>query len=85
MSSSHCGLNYLNVDILPFGNARMHVVNGTVTFDCQHGPDECYINEVQTCAVKRGRKENCSTLRASFLSLKPPKICKKAGSYYCAA
>ncbi|KAL1427714.1 hypothetical protein MTO96_017150 [Rhipicephalus appendiculatus] len=44
--------DYLNVDILPFGNARMHVVNGTVTFDCQHGPDECYINEVQTCAVK---------------------------------
>ncbi|XP_037276392.2 gamma-interferon-inducible lysosomal thiol reductase [Rhipicephalus microplus] len=43
---------YLIIDILPFGNARMHVVNGTVTFDCQHGPDECYINEVQTCAVK---------------------------------
>ncbi|XP_037503450.1 gamma-interferon-inducible lysosomal thiol reductase [Rhipicephalus sanguineus] len=42
----------LNVDILPFGNAKIKVVNGTVTFDCQHGPDECYINEVQTCAVK---------------------------------
>lgn len=43
---------YLNVDILPFGNARMKMDNGTVTFICQHGPDECYVNEVQTCAVK---------------------------------
>ncbi|KAH7953678.1 hypothetical protein HPB49_011119 [Dermacentor silvarum] len=44
--------DYLNVDILPFGNAHIDVVNGTVKFHCQHGPDECYINEVHTCAVK---------------------------------
>ncbi|XP_065309363.2 gamma-interferon-inducible lysosomal thiol reductase-like [Dermacentor albipictus] len=44
--------DYLDVDILPFGNAHMHVTNGTVKIQCQHGPDECYINEVQTCAVK---------------------------------
>ncbi|KAH9373041.1 hypothetical protein HPB48_010016 [Haemaphysalis longicornis] len=43
---------YLNLDLLPFGFARMKVSNGTVTFHCQHGPDECYVNEVQTCAVK---------------------------------
>lgn len=43
---------YLNVDILPFGNARMKEVNGTIVFTCQHGPDECYVNAVQTCAVK---------------------------------
>ncbi|KAH6935958.1 hypothetical protein HPB50_011692 [Hyalomma asiaticum] len=50
---TYCKLeDYLSVDIVPFGNARMHVVNGTVTFDCQHGPEECYVNEVHTCAVK---------------------------------
>ncbi|XP_037570164.1 gamma-interferon-inducible lysosomal thiol reductase [Dermacentor silvarum] len=43
---------YLELDLLPFGNADMKVANGTVTFQCQHGPDECLINEVQTCAVK---------------------------------
>lgn len=43
---------YLQLDLLPFGNAEMKVSNGTITFQCQHGPDECYINEVQTCAVK---------------------------------
>uniref|UniRef100_G3MMK6 Saposin A-type domain-containing protein n=1 Tax=Amblyomma maculatum TaxID=34609 RepID=G3MMK6_AMBMU len=43
---------YLKLDLLPFGNAQMKVVNGTVVFSCQHGPDECYVNEVQTCAVK---------------------------------
>ncbi|XP_077517441.1 gamma-interferon-inducible lysosomal thiol reductase-like [Amblyomma americanum] len=43
---------YLNIDLLPFGNADMKKANGTVVFNCQHGPDECYINEVQTCAVQ---------------------------------
>lgn len=44
--------DYVTVDLLPFGNAHMNVVNGTVTFTCQHGEEECYVNEVQTCAVK---------------------------------
>lgn len=43
---------YLELDLVPFGNAHMKVSNGTITFDCQHGPDECFVNEVQTCAVK---------------------------------
>ncbi|KAL3184508.1 hypothetical protein MRX96_031798 [Rhipicephalus microplus] len=43
---------YLELDLLPFGNARMKVSNGTITFYCQHGPDECLVNEVHTCAVK---------------------------------
>ncbi|XP_075543518.1 gamma-interferon-inducible lysosomal thiol reductase-like [Dermacentor variabilis] len=43
---------YLHVDLVPFGKAHMKVANGTVTFQCQHGPQECYVNEVQTCAVK---------------------------------
>uniref|UniRef100_A0A6M2CIH6 Putative gamma-interferon inducible lysosomal thiol reductase n=1 Tax=Rhipicephalus microplus TaxID=6941 RepID=A0A6M2CIH6_RHIMP len=44
--------DYVNLDLLPFGNAHMKVDNGTVTFTCQHGKQECYVNEVQTCAVK---------------------------------
>ncbi|KAL1427712.1 hypothetical protein MTO96_017148 [Rhipicephalus appendiculatus] len=44
--------DYVILDLLPFGNAHMKVDNGTVTFTCQHGKKECYVNEVQTCAVK---------------------------------
>ncbi|XP_054930594.1 gamma-interferon-inducible lysosomal thiol reductase-like [Dermacentor andersoni] len=44
--------DYITLDLLPFGNAHMKVDNGTVTFTCQHGVKECYVNEVQTCAVK---------------------------------
>ncbi|XP_077519938.1 gamma-interferon-inducible lysosomal thiol reductase-like [Amblyomma americanum] len=43
---------HLHVDLVPFGKAPANVVNGTITFKCQHGPGECYVNEVQTCAVK---------------------------------
>lgn len=43
---------YLELDLVPFGNAHMKVSNGTITFYCQHGPDECFVNQVQTCAVK---------------------------------
>ncbi|KAH9373040.1 hypothetical protein HPB48_010015 [Haemaphysalis longicornis] len=42
----------MDLDLVPFGNADMKVSNGTVTFRCQHGPDECYVNKVQTCGVK---------------------------------
>ncbi|KAH6935956.1 hypothetical protein HPB50_011690 [Hyalomma asiaticum] len=43
---------YMHVDLVPFGKAEVKVVNDTVTFECQHGPQECYVNQVQTCAVK---------------------------------
>ncbi|XP_077560574.1 gamma-interferon-inducible lysosomal thiol reductase-like [Haemaphysalis longicornis] len=44
--------DHINLDLLPFGKAHMKVSNGTITFQCQHGPGECYVNKVQTCAVK---------------------------------
>ncbi|KAH7953064.1 hypothetical protein HPB49_004213 [Dermacentor silvarum] len=44
--------DYIALDLIPFGNAHMKVDNGTVTFTCQHGFRECYVNAVQTCAVE---------------------------------
>ncbi|KAH8025273.1 hypothetical protein MRX96_049922 [Rhipicephalus microplus] len=43
---------FMNVDLVPFGKAHMTVTNHTTTFECQHGPQECYVNTVQACAVK---------------------------------
>lgn len=43
--------NYLNVTLVPYGKSTMDTVNGTDTFTCHHGPDECYGNKVQACIL----------------------------------
>uniref|UniRef100_A0A8D8SWH8 Gamma-interferon-inducible lysosomal thiol reductase n=1 Tax=Cacopsylla melanoneura TaxID=428564 RepID=A0A8D8SWH8_9HEMI len=40
----------LNIQYVPFGKASS---NGYGGFDCQHGPDECRGNIVQSCALAR--------------------------------
>ncbi|XP_067134316.1 gamma-interferon-inducible lysosomal thiol reductase-like [Centruroides vittatus] len=43
----------IDVDLIPYGKAyETELNNGTYLFHCQHGPDECYGNIIQTCAVK---------------------------------
>ncbi|XP_039286794.1 GILT-like protein 1 isoform X2 [Nilaparvata lugens] len=43
---------YLKIDLVPYGNAEHKVSNGTYTFTCQHGPDECRYNKIHSCALK---------------------------------
>ncbi|XP_063908750.1 GILT-like protein 1 [Zophobas morio] len=44
--------NYLNVQFFPYGNADITTSeDGTLNFTCQHGPNECYGNEIQACAI----------------------------------
>nr|WBW70125.1 venom protein [Lampona murina] len=43
--------DYMNVELIPYGNAHYRGVRDSYTFTCQHGPDECYGNMVQTCYV----------------------------------
>ncbi|VDO65338.1 unnamed protein product [Haemonchus placei] len=38
---------FVNIEIVPYGNAR--VKNGSI--DCQHGPEECYINRFESCVI----------------------------------
>lgn len=40
----------LSVKYIPFGKAHSNLYGG---FDCQHGPDECKGNIVQSCALAR--------------------------------
>lgn len=40
-----------NVSLYSYGNAFSKYVDGEWNFTCQHGPTECYLNIVQTCAT----------------------------------
>jgi len=39
--------------LFPYGNAREKFVDGKWVFTCQHGPNECYGNLVETCALAK--------------------------------
>ncbi|XP_042510461.1 gamma-interferon-responsive lysosomal thiol protein-like [Macadamia integrifolia] len=41
-------INILDIKLVPFGNAKIH---GNDTITCQHGPDECFLNTVEACAI----------------------------------
>jgi len=42
----------VNISIYPYGNANeRQEANGTWTFNCQHGKDECAGNLVETCFI----------------------------------
>ena len=42
----------INLRMVPYGNARVTGEPGSYKFNCQHGPDECYGNIAQTCAIE---------------------------------
>lgn len=43
----------MNLTLYPFGNAREHTTpDGSYSFICQHGQDECTGNMVEACAMK---------------------------------
>ena len=41
----------VNISIYPYGNANEKETDGTWTFTCQHGADECDGNMVETCFI----------------------------------
>ncbi|PFH31984.1 hypothetical protein BESB_019250 [Besnoitia besnoiti] len=43
----------ISFEILPFGNAKETTdEDGHHTFQCQHGPTECYLNAVEACGLQ---------------------------------
>ncbi|KAL6138923.1 hypothetical protein ACLB2K_064202 [Fragaria x ananassa] len=42
-------ISITNLRLVPYGNAHVQAPNQTVV--CQHGPDECYFNSIEACAI----------------------------------
>jgi len=48
--SQKLGDEVLQVNFFPYGNAQtIKHKNGSISFECQHGPQECYLNMVTAC------------------------------------
>ncbi|KAL4394989.1 hypothetical protein AHAS_Ahas02G0207100 [Arachis hypogaea] len=41
-------MSIVNLHLLPFGNAH---IDQNQTVQCQHGPNECYLNTIEACAL----------------------------------
>jgi len=45
--------NSFNIKFVPYGKAKTHTnSDGSITFDCQHGPAECQANKIHSCATQ---------------------------------
>ncbi|XP_050303000.1 gamma-interferon-inducible lysosomal thiol reductase-like [Anthonomus grandis grandis] len=45
------GSEKILLELVPWGHASETVVNGSKTFKCQHGAQECYGNKIHSCAI----------------------------------
>lgn len=64
--------DYLNVQLVPFGFATIsNSSDGTLNFTCQHGPKECYANEVQACAIYVNSKNSLDFINCAESSDDP--------------
>jgi len=48
--------DYIDLIIVPYGNAQYKVIPGPpedYSFKCQHGPNECLVNQLMCCGIQR--------------------------------
>ncbi|KAK3531854.1 hypothetical protein QTP70_032493, partial [Hemibagrus guttatus] len=43
----------MSVELIPYGNAEEKQVGDKYAFTCQHGPDECLGNMIETCVMNK--------------------------------
>ncbi|KRY09445.1 GILT-like protein F37H8.5, partial [Trichinella patagoniensis] len=47
------GQDFVDFNLIPYGNARRTQLNNTWTIQCQHGPVECALNKLHGCAISK--------------------------------
>ncbi|KRY17183.1 GILT-like protein F37H8.5, partial [Trichinella spiralis] len=48
-----CGQDFVDFNLISYGNARRTRLNNTWTIQCQHGPVECALNKLHGCAISK--------------------------------
>ncbi|NXN11027.1 GILT reductase, partial [Indicator maculatus] len=61
----------LSITLVPYGNAEERNVSGKWQFQCQHGPEECLGNMIETCLMHEAK---------NFSSYFPVIFCLESGS-----
>ncbi|PKK19493.1 interferon, gamma-inducible protein 30 [Columba livia] len=61
----------LSVTLVPYGNAQERNVSGKWRFQCQHGPEECLGNMIETCLMHEAK---------DFSTYFPVIFCLESGS-----
>ncbi|NXW91796.1 GILT reductase, partial [Alopecoenas beccarii] len=61
----------LSVTLVPYGNAQERNVSGKWIFQCQHGPEECLGNMIETCLMHEAK---------NFSTYFPVIFCLESGS-----
>ncbi|XP_065508755.1 gamma-interferon-inducible lysosomal thiol reductase [Caloenas nicobarica] len=61
----------LSVTLVPYGNAQERNVSGKWRFQCQHGPEECLGNMIETCLMHEAK---------NFSTYFPVIFCLESGS-----
>ena len=55
----------LNLQFIPYGNAHAKRIGEKYEFSCQHGPDECLGNKMETCAIHHSSESFTNQSRSS--------------------
>uniref|UniRef100_A0A1Y1MEY3 Saposin A-type domain-containing protein n=1 Tax=Photinus pyralis TaxID=7054 RepID=A0A1Y1MEY3_PHOPY len=50
--------DYLDLELIPYGNARRKKTDNGWTIECQHGPKECVYNKIEACGMARNVDQN---------------------------
>ncbi|NXA28599.1 GILT reductase, partial [Ibidorhyncha struthersii] len=61
----------LSITLVPYGNAQERNVSGKWQFQCQHGPEECLGNTIETCLMHEAK---------NFSTYFPVIFCLESGS-----
>lgn len=75
---------FIDLDLIPYGKAsQTRDIKGRYNFECQHGPDECFRNMIQACALDKLWK-SAPTTAFNFIACYMPKEDKKKYGKKCA-